>query len=196
MYRFPEEPNFASLAAALKAGNPNAVVAFNPGVRVPVTCHCEYEDYTAGEVTLSRVPDAIRTCLGRWVHRDGHKAQFDVLSFLGTSRCRGDRPQLTDERIIDYTRQINRRGGVVTWDVPVDKNGAIPEPFLKQWRAVGNAMARRWSKRRTSRSPGRRGHALPASLRRRPGFPPSSAALRYGGRDQQLSRPTAGSWPP
>ena len=36
MYRFDDEPNFASFAKALKAGNPEAIVAFNPGVKVPV----------------------------------------------------------------------------------------------------------------------------------------------------------------
>ena len=33
MYRFDDEPNFASFARALKAGNPEAIVAFNPGVK-------------------------------------------------------------------------------------------------------------------------------------------------------------------
>ena len=69
MYRFADEPNFASFAAALKAGNPQAIVAFNPGVKVPVTCHTKNEDYTAGEVTLPKVPEAIATCPGRWVTR-------------------------------------------------------------------------------------------------------------------------------
>ncbi len=50
MYRHNESPNFQSLAAALKAGNPDSLVAFNPGVLTPVICHTEYEDYTAGEI--------------------------------------------------------------------------------------------------------------------------------------------------
>ena len=96
MYRFDDEPNFASLAAALKAGNPHAIVAFNPGVKIPVICYTKYEDYTAGEARLQDMPGAIRTCPGRWLECDGHKAQYQVLSFLGTSWCRGERPALPD----------------------------------------------------------------------------------------------------
>jgi hypothetical protein len=33
MYRFADEPNFASFTRALKAGNPEAIVAFNPASR-------------------------------------------------------------------------------------------------------------------------------------------------------------------
>lgn len=62
MYRHPEPPNFASFAAALKAGNPDSLVAFNPGVKVPVICHSEEEDYTAGEIS-----EAFPVCPGRWV---------------------------------------------------------------------------------------------------------------------------------
>ena len=140
MYRFPDAPNFASFAAALKAGNPQAIVAFNPGVKVPVICHTEYEEYTAGEVTLQKMPEAVATCPGRWVQRGSHRAQYQVLSYLGASWCRGDKPELPDAQIIDYTRQINRKGGVVTWDVPITKQGLIPEPFVAQLRALGNAL--------------------------------------------------------
>ena len=139
MYRFADEPNFASFAAAMKAGNREAIVAFNPGVKIPVVCHTEHEDYTAGEARLEQVPEAIRMGPGRWVKRGTHKARFHVLSFLGTSWCRGDKPQLPDEKIIDYTRQINAKGGVVTWDVPINKGGLIPEPFVEQLRALGRA---------------------------------------------------------
>ena len=52
MYRFDDEPNFSSFAAALRAGDPDPIVAFNPGVRVPVVAHTKHEDYVAGEVNL------------------------------------------------------------------------------------------------------------------------------------------------
>ena len=32
MYRSPQAPNFASLAAAVRSGNPDAAIAFNPGI--------------------------------------------------------------------------------------------------------------------------------------------------------------------
>ena len=80
MYRYSDEPNFRSFAAALKAGNPDALVAYNPGVLVPVICYSEHEDYTAGEIST-----ALPECSGPWVERNGHKARYHVLSYLGES---------------------------------------------------------------------------------------------------------------
>ncbi|MGA2617636.1 MAG: alpha-L-fucosidase [Thermoguttaceae bacterium] len=141
MYRFDDEPNFASFARALKAGNPDAIVAFNPGVKVPVTCHTKYDDYTAGEVNLPQLAKAIDACPGRWLECEGHTVQFQILTFLGKTWCGGDRPQLPDEKIVASTRVLAEKGGVVTFDVPIQKNGLIPQPFVGQLRAIGAAMA-------------------------------------------------------
>jgi len=140
MYRFDDEPNFASFAAALRAGNPEAIVAFNPGVRVPVVVHTKHEDYTAGEVNLDRLPEAAATCPGRWLERDGAKVQYHILTFLGESWCRGERPQWGDDKIIGLTRQVVEKGGVVTYDVPIQKSGLIPQPFVEQLRAIGKTI--------------------------------------------------------
>jgi len=140
MYRFEDEPNFASLSAALRAGNPDAIVAFNPGVRAAVVAHTKHEDYAAGEVNLNQLPKAVASCPGRWLEREGTKVQFHILTFLGKTWCRGERPQWPDEKIIDCTRQIVEKGGVVTYDVPIQTSGLIPQPFIEQLRAVGRAM--------------------------------------------------------
>lgn len=139
MYRFDDEPNFASFAAALRAGNPQAIVAFNPGVRVPIVVHTKHEDYTAGEVNLQQLPQAVEALPGRWLVRDGKRLQSHILTFLGESWCRGDRPQWPDEKIVDLTHRITEKGGVVTYDVPIQKNGLIPQPFIAQLRAIGEA---------------------------------------------------------
>jgi hypothetical protein len=141
MYRHPDEPNFTSFARALKAGNPEALVAFNPGVKVPVLCHTPAEDYTAGEVNLDQVAEAIRTCPGRWIEHEGRRVQFQILSFLGQTWCGGERPQKPDEEIIRYMRDLTAKGGAITWDVPIQKSGMIPEPFVAQLRALGRARA-------------------------------------------------------
>ena len=78
MYRHEDSPNFRSFADALKAGNPESIVAFNPGVVVPVVCHTQHEDYTAGEISA-----ALPECRGAWVERNGHKARYHILSYLG-----------------------------------------------------------------------------------------------------------------
>lgn len=143
MYRHDEAPNFASLAAALKAGNPNSIVAFNPGIQTPVVCITEHEDYTAGEVDFSfpvatRYPGAEPINAGRWVKGpNGGEAQFHILSFLGEWWGKGP-VRFSDEFVVGYTRDINALGGVVTWDVPVADSGAIPDAFLDQLALLPN----------------------------------------------------------
>lgn len=154
MYRQTDAPNFRSFAEAMKAGNPDSIVAFNPGVKVPVVCHSEYEDYTAGEVADS-FPVAMDSqwskpnkpakywgmSLGRYVNG----AQFHLLSFLGDYWCGGHQPRFPDELAIGITKHINAAEGVVTWDVPIGKtggdNGLIPEPFVRQLRAINAAVS-------------------------------------------------------
>jgi hypothetical protein len=131
MYRHPDPPNFASFAAAAKAGNPDGIVAFNPGVMVPVVCHSEHEDYTAGEIA-----EAFPTCPGRRLNG----AQYHILSYLGSSWCGGEEPRFPDEFVIGYTKYIASKGGVITWDVPITPDGRIPQPFVRQLRAIGDAL--------------------------------------------------------
>lgn len=127
MYRHADAPNFRSFTEALKAGNSDSIVAFNPGVLVPVISHSDCEDYTAGEIS-----DAFPVCPGRWV--DG--AQYHILSYLG-DWWGGGNPRFTDGFVRGYTEYVNRKGGVVTWDVPIGKAGAIPQPFIDQLRVIG-----------------------------------------------------------
>jgi len=54
MYRSSEPPNFASFAAAARAGNPDSLVAFNPGVVPRILSLTPHEDYTAGEKSKFR----------------------------------------------------------------------------------------------------------------------------------------------
>lgn len=131
MYRHPDPPNFQSFAAAAKAGNPEALVAFNPGVRVPVISLSEYEDYTAGEIS-----EAFPVCPGRWVNG----AQYHILSYLGSDWCRGAEPRFPDEFVIGYTKHVNSKGGVVTWDVPITPEGIIPQPFIRQLAALREGL--------------------------------------------------------
>jgi alpha-L-fucosidase len=140
MYRFDDEPNFASFARALKAGNPDAIIAFNPGVKVPVIAFTRHEDYAAGEVNLKEFAKAVEASPGRWLECEGRKVQFQILTYLGATWCKGDRPQMPDDAIIATTRHLAAKGGVVTFDVPIQKSGLIPAPFVEQLRAIGQAM--------------------------------------------------------
>lgn len=133
-YRQPDVPNFASLAAAARAGNPNSAVAFNPGVFPRIMSITPYEDYTAGEIGD---PGSIR-----WMYNyngmiDGK--QIQILSFLGEFWGKGS-PRFTPEQVVKYSLDINEVGGAVTWDTPVNPSGLLKEPFLKQLSEVGKAL--------------------------------------------------------
>ena len=134
MYRHSDEPNFHSFAAALKAGNPDALVAFNPGVLTPVVCHTEYEDYTAGEIA-----EALPECPGAWVERNGHKARYHVLTYLGEFWCKG-KPRFPDDLVVGYTKHVTGKGGVITWDVPIERSGRIPTPYVEQLTAISRSI--------------------------------------------------------
>ena len=136
MYRHDAAPNFASFAAALKAGNRNAIVAFCPGPVRGEVDECrnliaptEHDDYLAGEVD-----DLFPICKGRWVSARGAagaKIQWHALSYLGSWWGQGQ-PRFLAEFVVSYTKASNAAGGVVTWDVPISDNGTIPQAFLDQ----------------------------------------------------------------
>jgi len=136
MYRFPDPPNFASFAAAAKVGNPESIIAFNPGVTTPVISLSEHEDYTAGEIndTLPAY-EAYNHRPGRFV--DG--AQYHVLAFLGERWAAGP-PRFPDELVIGYTKHVNGHDGVLTWEVPITEHGIILPPFVDQLAALGRAV--------------------------------------------------------
>ena len=119
-------PSHDTFGRVFSIMDPDAIVAFNPGVLTPVICHTEHEDYTAGEISK-----ALPECPGPWVERDGHRTRFHVLSYLGESWGRGS-PRFPDELVVGYTKHVISKGGVVTWDAPISKAGLIPEPFVQQ----------------------------------------------------------------
>ena len=136
MYRHHEPPNFQSFAAAMKEGNPDSIVAFNPGVLLPAISITEYEDYTAGEIsTAFPVFDKYHPQVNRWV--DG--AQYHILSFLGDGWGVGN-PRFPNEFVIGFTKYTNERQGVVSWDVPVREKGLIPQSFLEQLIALKEGL--------------------------------------------------------
>lgn len=136
MYRSVEAPNFASFAAAARAGNPESAVAFNPGVIYRIISMCPDEDYTAGEIDKPDQAAVRRATEGRI---DG--TQVHMLSFLGTTWGMGT-PRFTTDEVIAFTKKIRDFGGSVTWDVPVDLDGTIAQPFMDQLAALGKAFPR------------------------------------------------------
>jgi hypothetical protein len=135
MYRSAEAPNFASFAAAARAGNPDAAIAFNPGVVYRMLSLTPHEDFTAGEIDKPELVAIRRSADG---HVDG--TQIHMLSYLGETWGVGDKPRFTTEQVVEFTKKVTSQGGAVTWDVPVGMSGKIAGAFLEQLAAVGKAV--------------------------------------------------------
>ena len=145
MYRAKDPPNFESFAAAARAGNPNSIVAFNPGVVYRTISITPFEDYTASEVDLPQ----------KWTPKrlTGDKVdgvRIHVLSFLGPRWGFGPEPRFKTEEVVAFTEKVVATGGAITWDVPVGRDGSIARPFLEQLSAA--ARAARQTKPATTRA--------------------------------------------
>jgi len=132
MYRSAEAPNFATFAAAARAGNPDAIVAFNPGVVYRMLSLTPYEDFTAGEIDMPGEVAIKRAADGLI---DG--AQIHMLSYLGETWGTGA-PRFTADQAVE---KVANAGGAVPWDVPVGLDGKIAEPFLDRLSAIGKSLA-------------------------------------------------------
>jgi hypothetical protein len=122
---------------AYKAGNPKALVSYNPGplgmtkdLRAPVT---EYEDFLAGEtnwhlpISGFRPWDKKKYYLGPDISGD----QLHFLTFMGSFWGRGE-PRFPDELVIGWNKHISNYGGTISWDVPISNSGIIPEAYIRQ----------------------------------------------------------------
>ena len=151
MYR-GDPPNFATFAAAARAGNPDSIVAFNPGVYYSVLPMTPHQDYIAGEAADPR-QDVVKD--GRLLVRDGRYegtmdgVQLHVLTFLGEEwgrpGPRGRREphgeaRFSGDEVVNLTFKVVAYGGAMTWDVPVQRNGLMTGPFLDRLRQLGRAM--------------------------------------------------------
>ena len=133
MYRQPEPPNQYTFADALKAGNPDAILAFNPGVKI---ARClEVEDYTAGEMS-DNFPIGFWTWnKGPWfvtpLEEEFQGRQLHILQYIGEWWGNGG-PRFPDELLIGYAKLCLKYKTAVTWDVPIEPNGRIPDAFISQ----------------------------------------------------------------
>jgi len=134
MYRTDTAPNFASFAAAARTGDPQAIVAFNPGVVPRILSLTPHEDYTAGEIN-----DPNRVEIRRAVDGKIDGVQVHILSYLGEKWGTGA-PRFSTGQVVKWSQAIRKQGGAITWDVPIQPNGLIAQPFIDQLTAVGKAL--------------------------------------------------------
>lgn len=119
-------------ADAVKRGNTNAIVTFNPGVKL--IRYTKAEDYTAGELCdpFGIVPSS------RWLNG----AQWHALTFLGSEWGRRDVRHTTEQWQL-WFKTVVANGGVVTLDVGPNMDaklgpiGAIAKEQTEQFQVIG-----------------------------------------------------------
>lgn len=136
MYRRPNPPNFASLAAAARAGNPDSILAFNCGVVGRLISVCPEEDYTAGETE-----DPNRLLIRRLVEGRVDGAVPHVLTYLGQRWGTGP-ARFSRDQAVAISQRIIRAGAAITWDVPVGPDGLISDEFFEILLAISRSVAK------------------------------------------------------
>ncbi len=157
-------------AKAVKHGNPNAIVTFNPGVRL--ICHTQAEDYTAGELNdpFNMLPTS------RWVEG----SQWHALTFLGSQWSRRDTRYPT-EKWVEWVRAVASKEGVITldmgpnWDPQAGPIGSLAEAQMAQVQALRAGV-------RTNRDDRAHPSRSAVELRAREGLPNFFAKAKAGGK--------------
>lgn len=147
-----DEEKLAMLAAALRAGNPKRILAFNPGVEPQVRAYSRYEDFTCGE--QNRFHDMPQ---GRFI--DGK--QWHILSYLGTGWGHPG-SQYTKRELAEYVFDVHQRGGVVSIDVLLFRDGTLDRSQVEMLKAVRQELTT--GRPRLPIPPGNRAYRKPAQL--------------------------------
>jgi hypothetical protein len=122
-------------AAAVRHGNPKAIVTFNPGVKV--IRWTKAEDYTAGELNepLPVIPAE------RWLQG----SQWQALTYLGDTWGRRN-TRFTDEQWVEWARKVAARQGVFTLDLGPNYDpaagpvGQLAPAQVEQVKAIRTAL--------------------------------------------------------
>ena len=141
-------------AEGLRAGYPERILAFNPGVKM--AAYSAHEDYMAGEQnTFSEIPPT-----GRFFHGE----QWHILSFLGTSEgnigAGWGQPGVckTKEDLAYYVYEVNALGGVVSIDTMLYRDGDIDRSQMEILKPLRGRVAALQSRRHAWKE----GKAVPA----------------------------------
>ena len=112
------EETIGILAEGLMAGNPDRILAFNPGIDPKVMAYSIHDDFTAGEQnSFSCLPEEGRFLGG---------AQWHTLSYLG-EQWAAPGVRYTAEELAQYIWEAGRLGGVVTIDMVLRRDGSLDE---------------------------------------------------------------------
>lgn len=136
MYRSCENPNFGSFASSARAGNSNSIVAFNTGVIPRLISVTPDEDYTAGEINDPSKLEIKNTKNGKI---DG--TQVHVLTYLGETWA-GGAPRYTSREVLKFNTEVIGADGAITWDIPIQIDGSIPDQFVKILEELSSEMGK------------------------------------------------------
>ena len=121
------DATFSILAEALRAGNPERILAFNPGVDPKVSAYTDFDDFTAGEQNeFVSLPETGRFLKG---------AQWHILTFLGDNWGRPG-VKLSKDELARYVWNVGKRGGVVTIDALLYRDGSLDRSQLETLKAL------------------------------------------------------------
>jgi hypothetical protein len=121
-----DEAKLAILAKGLRAGNPNRIIAFNRGVDPKVLSYSAHEDFTCGE--QNRFFDMP-------VERFLNGEQWHLLSYLGDGWAHPG-SQYTKADLAEYVFDVHQRGGVVSIDALLYRDGSLDRSQVEMLKAV------------------------------------------------------------
>jgi len=153
-YEWPVFPNrnldFAEYIAAARAGNPDAITAFNDGAFCvgkikPVT---PLEDYHPGEIHT--LVDG-KIALGWWKNnprpylpdnRFVERVQWHGLMPVDSTFCGPELPDqhYDDATLVNLLKAVKAVGGALTFNLPISATGKIPDNSIAQMQRVGRAV--------------------------------------------------------
>lgn len=126
-----DEEKLGVLAEGLRAGHPGRIIALNPGVDPQVNAYTPREDYTCGEQNrFSEIPPE------RFLKGE----QWHILSFLSGTWWAEPGTGYTKTELAEYVYEVNRRGGVVSVDVALFRDGSLDRSQIEMLKAVRHEL--------------------------------------------------------
>ncbi|GAB6187475.1 discoidin domain-containing protein [Thermopirellula anaerolimosa] len=133
-----DDEKLGVLAEGLRAGYPDRIVAFNPGVDPRVRAYSKHEDFTTGEQNIFFDWPPSRFIDGK---------QWHLLAYLG---CGNDgsgwgQPgiKMTKRAMADYLHLVTGAGGVVSIDIVLYRDGDVDRSQLEVLKSLRGALAER-----------------------------------------------------
>jgi len=149
-----DDEKLALFAQGLKAGNAKRIIAFNRGVDPLVMSYTKHEDYTCGEQnSFYDIPPQ------RFL--DGE--QWHILSYLGPTWGQPG-TKYTKQELADYVSDVNERGGVVSIEVMLFRDGSLDRSQVEMLKGVRDLKQQLGGQPRPAVPPGNLAYRKQAKL--------------------------------